>query len=91
MLLQILTDTSRHKKYHIKPFRCLEEACAADDVAFSLEKDLTRHQAQHNGRRFYCPHHDCAYAPRGRANGFTRKDNLRRHVLKQHSYQSSTI
>ncbi|KAH8592123.1 hypothetical protein B0O99DRAFT_689904 [Bisporella sp. PMI_857] len=75
---------NRHRKYHIKPHKCLESSCAFRQVAFSLKKDLIRHQAMHSGRRFYCHHPGCRYAF-GSAEGFTRQDNLKRHIAAQHS------
>ncbi|KAL3421118.1 zinc finger protein 2 [Phlyctema vagabunda] len=79
-----LHKLNRHKKYHSKPHQCDKPACMAKGVAFSLRKDLTRHQAQHDGRRFYCHYADCPYTLTGTKRGFTRKDNLRRHISKQH-------
>lgn len=75
---------NRHRKYHIKPHKCLEPSCASRQVAFSLEKDLIRHQAKHNGRRFYCHHAGCRHTFGGAEGGFTRQDNLKRHIAAQH-------
>ncbi|KAF8856399.1 hypothetical protein BDZ45DRAFT_476037 [Acephala macrosclerotiorum] len=75
---------NRHQKYHSKLHRCLEATCRARDVAFSLEKDLVRHQAQHNGRRFYCHYDECSHSVNGAQGGFTRRDNLKRHITNQH-------
>ncbi|PQE22439.1 Zinc finger transcription factor ace1 protein [Rutstroemia sp. NJR-2017a BVV2] len=75
---------NKHRKYHSKSYCCLEKSCLARKVAFSREQDLIRHQSQHNGRRFYCSHADCVSAIDGAKNGFTRKDNLKRHLDKQH-------
>jgi len=36
-------DLNRHKKYHVKLFKCLKPSCAAHNLAFSLAKDLRRH------------------------------------------------
>jgi len=77
-------ELNRHKKYHIKPHRCLERSCASQQVAFSLKKDLLRHQTTHNGRRLYCPHGGCKHALGGSRSGFSRKDNLRRHIVLKH-------
>jgi len=75
---------NKHRKYHSKLYCCLDPSCLARKVAFSREQDLIRHQSQHNGRRFYCSHADCVYAINGAKNGFTRKDNLKRHLNNQH-------
>ncbi|KAH8766516.1 hypothetical protein BGZ57DRAFT_856949 [Hyaloscypha finlandica] len=75
---------NRHRKYHIKQHKCLEPSCASRQVTFSLEKDLIRHQAKHNGRRFYCHHTKCRNAFGGAKGGFTRQDNLKRHIAAQH-------
>jgi len=75
---------NRHRKCHLKPHKCLDPSCADRRVAFSLKKDLIRHQAKHNGRRFYCQNVGCRNALGGIEGGFTRKDNLQRHVATQH-------
>lgn len=77
-------ELNRHKKYHIKPHRCLKPSCASQRVAFSLKKDLLRHQTTHNGHRLYCPHGGCKNALGGSGRGFSRKDNLRRHIALKH-------
>ena len=51
-IANFLTLRSRHRKYHLKLKKCFEPSCASRQVAFSLEKDLIRHQAKHNGCRF---------------------------------------
>ncbi|PMD36381.1 hypothetical protein L207DRAFT_106579 [Hyaloscypha variabilis F] len=75
---------NRHKKYHLKPYRCLEPFCSARGIGFSLNKDLVRHQSQHTGQRFYCPNRSCNYAVGGGENGFSRQDNLKRHIKTRH-------
>jgi len=77
---------NKHQKYHSKQHWCLEPSCLASRVTFSREQDLFRHQSQHNGRRFYCSHSDCSYAIDGSKDGFTRKDNLKRHLTTQHRH-----
>jgi len=84
----LLTSYSRHKRYHIKPHECLEPGCAKKGVAFSLPKDLIRHQAKHNGRRFYCHYAGCGHAVSGVKGGFTRQDNLKRHINSKHLGES---
>jgi hypothetical protein len=79
-----LTGPSRHRKYHLKPYRCLDPSCSTRGTAFSLNKDLVRHESQHNGRRFYCSHSGCSYAFGGGKRGFSRQDNLKRHTTTQH-------
>jgi len=79
-----LTRPSRHRKYHIKPYRCLDPLCSSLHKAFSLRKDLIRHQASHTGRRFYCQHTGCSYSISAPGGGFTRKDNLKRHIMNRH-------
>lgn len=79
---------NKHQKYHNKLHRCLEPSCLARRVTFSREQDLIRHQSQHNGQRFYCPHSDCSFAIDGAKNGFSRKDNQKRHITNQHRYPS---
>lgn len=76
---------NRHKQYHTKPYRCEEDSCITTMVAFALSKDLVRHQARHSGRRLYCLHESCPHAISGTQNGFTRRDNLQRHMRRKHS------
>jgi len=78
-------DMNRHKKYHLKPYKCHASSCRIQDVGFSLKKDLIRHQASHSSHRYHCPHTKCAYANGGQSGGFTRKDNLRRHINTRHA------
>ncbi|KAN0095982.1 hypothetical protein V8E51_014787 [Hyaloscypha variabilis] len=75
---------NRHKKYHLKPYRCLDPLCSARGIGFSLNKDLVRHQSQHSGQRYYCPNRTCNYALGGGENGFSRQDNLKRHIKTRH-------
>jgi len=77
---------NKHQKYHNKLHRCLEPSCLARRVRFSREQDLIRHQSQHNGRRFYCPYGNCLYAISGAKDGFTRRDNQKRHIAIQHRH-----
>jgi len=85
-LVLSLTLWSRHRKYHIKQHKCLEPSCASRQVTFSLEKDLIRHQAKHNRRRFHCHHTKFRNAFGGAKGGFTRQDNLKRHIAAQHPW-----
>jgi len=78
-------DMNRHKKYHLKPYKCHASSCKIQDIGFSLKKDLIRHQARHSSQRYHCPHTKCAYANGGQSGGFTRKDNLRRHINTRHA------
>lgn len=75
---------SRHRKYHIKTFSCPDPSCSNRGIAFSQRKDLVRHQARHNGRRFYCQYAGCSFSISGKEGGFTRDDNLKRHIKKKH-------
>jgi len=75
---------NRHRKYHIKPYHCFDPLCSSRHKAFSLRKDLIRHQARHTGRRFSCQHNGCSYSISGAEGGFTRKDNLKRHIRNRH-------
>jgi len=77
---------NKHQKYHNKLHRCLEPSCLSRRVTFSRKQDLIRHQSQHNGRRFYCPHSNCLYVIDGAKDGFTRKYNLKRHLTNQHRH-----
>jgi hypothetical protein len=79
-LVHKLTSPSRHRKYHFRLYRCLEPLCAAQQVAFSLKKDLIRHQRKHNGQRVYCYNAGCSSGK----TGFTQMDNLKRHIAAQH-------
>ena len=79
---------SRHKKYHLKPFKCAMPSCAVQNVAFSLAKDLLRHQKSHAYVRYFCDHVGCFAAVGGKFTGFAREDNWRRHLKMQHSWAS---
>jgi len=79
-------DLNRHRKKHTRPYKCLDPSCAMRQIAFADRKDLTRHQSKHNGRRFYCPHTDCGNSLGGALGGFSRKDNLKRHVTTKHRW-----
>ncbi|KAH6712161.1 hypothetical protein BKA61DRAFT_80824 [Leptodontidium sp. MPI-SDFR-AT-0119] len=84
-LFQKRHDLNRHKKYHFKPFKCPTPSCAARNVAFSLAKDLLRHQRSHSDERHFCPHVGCFAAVGGKFTGFARDDNWRRHLKNQHT------
>lgn len=77
---------NRHKRSHFKPYRCPDSLCSR---AFSWRKDLNRHQATHIGRRFYCQHQDCSCLTSSAEGGFTRMDNLMRHIRNRHSFRKS--
>jgi len=77
-------DLNHHKRYHIKPYECDSPSCEGRNTAFSLRKDLIRHQARHSDHRYYCPNSGCGYAVGGHSGGFTRKDNWRRHINTRH-------
>ncbi|KAF2763136.1 hypothetical protein EJ05DRAFT_506764 [Pseudovirgaria hyperparasitica] len=75
-------DLNRHKKIHLdnhrRPIKCPD--C---DKGFLYPKDLKRHQSTHTAseRTFFCPVAGC----KSNANGFTRKDNYKRHMRSKHS------
>jgi len=76
---------NKHMKKHFPPFQCDE--C---DRAFQYRKDLKRHrQSQHPETveeptmpRF-CSYPGCKFSAE-RSTGYTRKDNLNRHIQTQH-------
>jgi len=80
-------ELNRHRKYHFKPYICLAPSCRSHNKAFSLKKDLLRHQASHEGDRYLCPHVGCRCAAGGVFAGFPRPDNWRRHLKRQHARQ----
>lgn len=68
----------QHQRSHVKPFSCNEGSCS---IAFSIKRDLQRHQASvHEKRCLFCPH--CQRTING-----NRKDNLKRHIRKHHQGQ----
>lgn len=77
---------NRHKRSHFKPYCCPDPLCFK---AFSWRKDLNRHQATHIGRRFYCQHEGCSCLASSTEGGFTRMDNLMRHIRNRHSFRKS--
>lgn len=83
-LFQKRHNLNRHKKYHFKTFKCPTPSCAARNLAFSLAKDLVRHQRSHSDERYFCHHVGCSAAAGGRFTGFAREDNWRRHLKAQH-------
>lgn len=77
-----LPSASRHAKRHTRPFKCTVNGCG---WAFALKKDLDRHRKTKHPQmveRFvplYCPFERCKYSE-GMGRGFSRADNLNRHV-----------
>lgn len=73
-------DLKRHMKLHLgsseRPHKC--NVC---QEGFIYPKDLSRHQRKHSPSRpqLYCHIEGCS-----RADGFSRRDNLLRHIRKQH-------
>lgn len=71
-------DLTRHKKVHLdksaRPYKC--STC---DEGFIYPKDRKRHQKTHIPQSLSCPVQGC-----NNKVGFSRKDNLRRHMRKQH-------
>lgn len=69
---------NHHLRYHRKPFVC-DHRDHSQPRAFSLEKDLIRHQQVHlteNSReRYHCEYPGCG-------ESFTRADNRSRHMKK---------
>ena len=73
---------SKHKKSHDHP-----EHCPHCSRGFETSKDVRRHIKDKHTRTkdFHCPVTGCKYARGGRGGGFGRKDNWKRHLLKQHA------
>ncbi|KAI8937108.1 hypothetical protein NX059_006322 [Plenodomus lindquistii] len=78
-------DLLRHQRIHQdeseRPHKCL--TC---DQAFLYPKDLLRHEATHEGASkpmHFCTVPTCSSGPGG--SGFSRLDNLQRHMRKSHS------
>jgi len=87
----MLTWTSRHRKRHVKAYRCLEPGCVSQGVGFADMKDLMRHHSKHNGRQFYCSFVTCPHALGGTGGGYTRKDNLIRHGRVKHDLYTPKV
>lgn len=84
---------NQHMKLHTKPTTCPIPQCSHRTVG---NRDMDRHLlAQHPGSneaqrlkcpRFLCPVRDCSAK-----KGFTRQDNLRRHLRKSHHWTPSSF
>ncbi|RFU27846.1 hypothetical protein B7463_g8482, partial [Scytalidium lignicola] len=72
---------NHHLRYHQKRYECPHPS-HTEKVAFSLEKDLKRHQKTHNSEsERELERHYCQYC----GEGFTRADNKKRHEDTKHS------
>jgi len=72
-----------HLKKHTLPFKCSD--C---DASFRYKKDLSRHcaskhQSEGSVAKLFCPYDGCKYGIE-LGQGFTRKDNLNRHIKSRH-------
>lgn len=85
----IKSDLDHHVQSHMRhPERT--HVCAFCSKRSSYAKDLRRHRSMHDGVTCPCSHPSCIHA----SLGFNRKDNLDRHLKRQHpvneSHQQST-
>ncbi|KAF1948253.1 hypothetical protein CC80DRAFT_328033 [Byssothecium circinans] len=73
-------DVKRHQKTHLSRTE-RPHKCAICDEGFLYPKDLARHQNKHTAAQgtLFC------HVPGCGSEGFSRKDNLLRHIRKQHS------
>ncbi|KAH8765280.1 hypothetical protein BGZ57DRAFT_898234 [Hyaloscypha finlandica] len=72
----------RHQKRHNPQITCQSPTCS---ILFPETKDMERHfQTRHPGvlppERYFCLERGCVYA----SKGFSRKDNLMRHLKDAH-------
>jgi len=79
-------DLNHHINSHTRPFKCPVQTCG---WGFQFKKDLTRHcKDMHpdtvpDYMPLYCPVEECK-SSEGKGGGFSRRDNLRRHVRTRH-------
>lgn len=76
MFTDLLVD-SRHLNTHSKPYHCNHSGCSRK---FARASDLNRHQSTH---KHSTVNYTCQW-PRCRS-GYNRKDNLRKHIIHDHS------
>jgi hypothetical protein len=74
---------NHHKRYHDRAHQCPYPEC---DKKFGTKTHLVRHiESRHpKSKGYHCPHASCIWAKGGKS--FLRKDNLRRHLTRQHGY-----
>ena len=78
----------RHRRTHLKESD-RPHKCATCNQGFLYPKDLHRHEKTHvksgadNQMVFYCEIAGCKFGPGGQ--GFSRKDNLVRHMRRMHA------
>lgn len=75
----LIAQCRRHRRIHRPRFH----VCKNCQQRFLYPKDLRRHEEAHHLDslpKFHCPHEDCKHY----LHGFTREDNLRRHLRRQH-------
>jgi len=82
-------EFNKHKKIHLRPYRCGFDAFGSCQKGFASNRDLQRHvQSRHphpqmkNSNRFYCDQNDCDWSVNGTQAGFLRKDSLLRHIKR---------
>lgn len=73
---------SKHVKTHSRDFSCRDPTC---NQRFYRARDLgrhvsTRHRTKEEKNKYFCEFRDCKYATKG----FSRNDNLLRHVRQKH-------
>ncbi len=72
-----LEINSKHTLIHTRPYKCDHPGC---DFRAAQERDRDRHKLTHEGAAAI----PCAVA--GCSKGFTRVDNMKRHVEKKHGW-----
>ncbi|KAL2132030.1 hypothetical protein VTI74DRAFT_4289 [Chaetomium olivicolor] len=83
-------EMNHHERYHKRPFPCTYAGC---ERSFGTVTHLNRHinDKHQKTRAFFCPRPDCIWSKQGGKDGFPRKDNWKRHMMKKHGIDPKNL
>ncbi|KAJ4298653.1 hypothetical protein N0V88_003684 [Collariella sp. IMI 366227] len=83
-------EMNHHERYHKRPFPCTFAGC---ERSFGTVTHLNRHinDKHQKTRAFFCPRPDCIWSKQGGKDGFPRKDNWKRHMMKKHGIDPKNL